>query len=68
MLKTDAIAYFGSPKAVAHVLGITERAVYSWDEMVPPLSAAKLWKRTRGRLKFDPDLYDGWNKRKSLKS
>jgi len=67
MLKADAIAYYGSPKAVAEALGITERAVYSWGEMVPPLSAARLWKRTRGRLKFDPDLYDGWNKHKNRK-
>lgn len=65
MLTTDAIAYYGSRSKVAEVLGVSERAVYQWKEMVPPLSAAKLAKRSKGRLKFDPDMYDGWNGRKA---
>jgi hypothetical protein len=65
MLKSDVISHYGSAPKVAEALGLTKAAVYAWDELVPPLSAAKLHKLTRGRLRFDPDVYDGWNNRKA---
>lgn len=64
MFTSDAIAFFGSVDVVAVKAGVSRQAVGQWGEMVPPLSAAKLWKRSRGKLKFDPDLYDSWNNRK----
>lgn len=63
MLASEAIEFFGSRAAVAEALGITPQAVGQWKGLVPPLSAAKLSKRSRGKLKFDPDLYDDWNRR-----
>lgn len=52
---------------MAEAAGVTATAVSQWDEdgLIPPLSAAKLAKRSKGKLKFDPDRYDGWNNRKS---
>lgn len=64
MLVSEAVSVYGSKVAIAEALGISPSAVSQWDEMVPPLSAAKLAKRSRGRLKFDPDRYDDWNQRK----
>lgn len=34
-----------------------------WNELVPPLSAAKLAKRSKGKLKFDPDEYQYVNQK-----
>ncbi len=62
MLKSKAVEHYGSQRAVADALGISESAVAQWKDLVPPLSAAKLAKRSRGKLKFDPDIYDSWNK------
>ncbi len=62
MLTADALAYFGSKKAIADAIGVSPSAVSQWEELVPPLSAAKLEKASDGRLKFDPDLYDDWNR------
>lgn len=67
MYTTEAIRVYGSKKAIADALEISPTAVSQWDEegLVPPLSAAKLAKRSRGKLKFDPDMYDNWNTRKT---
>lgn len=66
MFTKDALRVFKSKKAIADTLGISPTAVSQWDEdgLVPPLSAAKLAKRSRGKLKFDPDMYDNWNQKK----
>lgn len=37
MTKEKAIAIFGSVRALADALGITEQAVNQWKEDVPPL-------------------------------
>lgn len=66
MYTSDALAHFnGDVQKVAAAAGVTDRAVRMWKELVPPLSAAKLQKATKGRLKFDPDLYDNWNNRRA---
>jgi len=65
MLKSAAVEHFGSQKAIAAVLSISESAVSQWEELVPPLSAAKLAKASDGVLVFDPDLYESWNGRKA---
>lgn len=64
MYTETAIKHYGTVQRVAEALGISANAVYQWDELVPPLSAAKLSKRSKGRLKFDPDLYDSWNSKR----
>lgn len=63
MLTSEALKVFGTPVAIAETLGITPQAVYQWKELVPPISAAKLAKHSRGRLKFDPYMYDDWNRK-----
>ena len=68
MFTSDAVAAFGSKVAIAEALEISPSAVSQWGELVPPLSAAKLAKRSRGKLKFDPDIYDDWNTRKQRAS
>lgn len=67
MFTVEALKVYGSKKAIAEALGISPTAVSQWDEegLIPPLSAAKLAKRSRGKLKFDPDKYDNWNNRKT---
>lgn len=61
MYTADVIKHFGSKTLAAKAAGVSESAVSQWKELVPPLSAARLAKRTNGRLKFDIDLYNGWN-------
>lgn len=56
MKKTDAIAYFGTPTAVARALGIFPAAVYQWGENVPPRRAYELEKITDGALKANIPL------------
>jgi DNA-binding transcriptional regulator YdaS (Cro superfamily) len=65
VLTEEAIRVHGSRKAIAELLEISESAVYQWGEYVPPLSAARLAKRSRGKLKFDPDVYDDWNTKRA---
>ena len=66
MRKADVLKYFdGNQSAVARALGITRSSVNSWGELVPPLSAARLAKISKGKLKFDPDVYDNWNTRRT---
>lgn len=65
MFTSEAIQHFKTPAAVAEKLGISRQAVSQWGELVPPLSAARLAKLSRGKLKFDPDLYENWNRKVS---
>lgn len=63
MLKSDVIAHFKSPSAVAEALGVTIAAVSGWGDVVPEGSAYKLQVLTEGHLKVDPALYVGRPKR-----
>lgn len=67
MLTSEALRVYGTRKALAEAASVSLSAAYQWDddELIPPLSAAKLAKRSKGKLKFDPDRYDGWNNRKA---
>jgi DNA-binding transcriptional regulator YdaS (Cro superfamily) len=65
MFTSDVLSYFGSPSAVAERLGITRQAVGQWKELVPPLSASRLSALSKGKLKFNPELYTDWNTRRS---
>lgn len=68
MLISEALDVYKSRQGMADAAGVTLSAAYQWgdgDDLIPPLSAAKLAKRSGGKLKFDPDRYDGWNKRRT---
>lgn len=57
MLKSVAIAHFGSQIALAKALGVTKGAVSLWGEVIPEGSAYKLESLTKGVLRVDPQLY-----------
>ena len=60
MQKSDAIAYFGSQRALAKALGITEQAVSGWKpDKIPELRAVQLHILTNGELKADPSSFLG---------
>lgn len=57
MKKSDAITHFGSGAALGRALHIGKAAVSKWPELVPRPWAAELHIITKGKLKFDPELY-----------
>lgn len=57
MRKSDVLAHFETPSAVADALGISVSAVSGWDEIVPEGSAYKLQVITGDALRVDPSLY-----------
>lgn len=68
MRKSDALKVFGSNRAIAEALNISEAAVSQWgvrreDGLVPPMSAYKLSKLRHGELSFDPKAYRHLNDR-----
>jgi len=56
MLKTDAIAHFGSQKALGEALGVTQPTISGWSEIVPPLQQLRLERLTGGALVADPNI------------
>ncbi len=58
MLKDDAIKYFGSQRAIAEKLKVTDSAVSQWKEVIPERVALKLSRITNGKLKYQPDFYN----------
>lgn len=67
MLISEALKVYKTRQAIADAAQVSLSATYQWgdEDLIPPLSAAKLAKRSRGKLTFDPDRYDGWNNRKT---
>lgn len=57
MDKMQVIAYFGSGKATADALCITQSAVSQWPKRVPLSSAWWIEQITAGRLRVDPADY-----------
>lgn len=57
MKKSDVIKHFGSVKDLAEKLGVTDVAVYKWEEIIPKGRAYELEKLTEGKLQVDPSLY-----------
>lgn len=49
MKKKEAIEAFGSTKALAEALGITEGAVSQWSEEIPPLRVFQIKDVLEGR-------------------
>lgn len=56
MYKADVLKIYKTSTAVAQALGITVSAVSQWEDLVPPISAAKL-AQLNSTLSFDPALY-----------
>ncbi|MDC9607182.1 Cro/CI family transcriptional regulator [Xenorhabdus griffiniae] len=57
MLKDEAIKFFGSQRAIAEKLNVSDAAVSQWKEIIPERAALKLNKITNGKLKYKPNLY-----------
>lgn len=57
MKKSDVLNYFGGQSAVATTLGTSAAAISKWHEIIPKVRAYELEKLTKGKLKFDPSLY-----------
>ncbi|GKV89317.1 Cro/CI family transcriptional regulator [Pectobacterium carotovorum] len=57
MRKQDVIAHFGSGRAVAKALGISDSAVSQWKELIPEKDAYRLELVTGGQLKHEPNSY-----------
>jgi DNA-binding transcriptional regulator YdaS (Cro superfamily) len=55
-MRTDeALSYFGSQKALAEALGITQPSVAEWGEFPPGGRQLQIEKVTGGALKAEPD-------------
>lgn len=57
MKKADVINHYGSVAAVAKKLGTSDVAIYKWHDIIPKVRAYELERLTKGKLKFDPALY-----------
>ena len=65
MKKADVLAYFAKLEkrkctgvaAAAKALGIKVPAVTAWGEIIPEAQATKLHLLTKGKLKYNPELY-----------
>lgn len=53
MRKKDVIEHFGSQKAVADALDISEQAVSNWDDEIPRGRAFELQVLTGGKLQVE---------------
>ena len=56
MYKSDAIDLYGSVKALAYALNITQWAVYQWQDVVPELRARQICE-LNPNVNFDAKLY-----------
>ena len=57
MDKQKVVEYFGSQRAVARALGISDAAVSQWKEIIPEKDAHRLELVTSGVLKFQEKAY-----------
>ncbi len=58
MKKHTALKHFGTNTAIAAILGITPQAVSKWGEQIPLLSAMKLERVTKRKLKVNLSAYE----------
>ena len=54
MTTQAVIDHYGSVKAAAVALGISDQAIYQWGEMVPPVRAYQIEVLTAGLLRAQP--------------
>lgn len=57
MHKQNVIDHFGTQRAVAKALGISDAAVSQWKEIIPEKDAYRLEIVTAGALKYDEAAY-----------
>lgn len=57
MYKKDVIDHFGTQRAVAKALGISDAAVSQWKEVIPEKDAYRLEAVTAGVLKYQESAY-----------
>ncbi len=58
MYKKDVLEYFGNGEKVREFLKIKSAgAVPQWGDIIPEKQALKLDKLTKGKLKYNPELY-----------
>lgn len=57
MKKADVINYFGGICKTADTLGIKHPSVSGWDDVIPKGRAYEIEKITKGKLKYNPALY-----------
>ncbi|ENG36819.1 regulatory protein cro [Escherichia coli P0305260.9] len=57
MYKKDVIDHFGTQRAVAKALGISDAAVSQWKEVIPEKDAYRLEVVTAGALKYQERAY-----------
>ncbi|MGD8164775.1 Cro/CI family transcriptional regulator [Pantoea sp. FN0307] len=57
MYKKDVIDYFGTQRAVAKALGLTDAAVSQWKEVIPEKDSYRLEIVTAGVLKYQGTIY-----------
>lgn len=64
MFKSVVLEHFGgNQSAVARFLGITRASVNGWPDLIPEVSALRLERLTKGKLKANAALYDAIKKR-----
>ncbi len=57
MYKSDVVAYFKRPVAVARFLRLARGTVAQWREVIPESAATKLHIKTQGALQYREELY-----------
>jgi len=57
MRKKQVIDHFGTQRAVARALGISDAAVSQWKEIIPEKDAYRLEIVTAGALKYQEKSY-----------
>ncbi|CAI0790238.1 Cro/CI family transcriptional regulator [Serratia liquefaciens] len=57
MRKAEVISYFGGVVKTAEALGLKHPSVSGWPEIIPEGRAYQIENITKGKLKFNPDLY-----------
>ncbi|WP_343463034.1 Cro/CI family transcriptional regulator [Pantoea sp.] len=62
MTTTDLEKFFGTPNKAAAFFSVSPEAFYQWRKrpggLIPKGRAAEAAFRTKGKLKFDPSLYE----------
>lgn len=57
MRKAEVISYFGGVVKTAKALGLKHPSVSGWPDIIPEGRAYQIEKITKGKLKFNPNLY-----------
>ncbi|HDT6545824.1 TPA: helix-turn-helix domain-containing protein [Kluyvera ascorbata] len=59
MNKSSVVEFYGSQRAIALAIGLSDQAVSQWPDLIPKGAALELEKLTNGALKCDLGLYKG---------